>query len=194
MYKRKDHFYTKAKKEGYRSRAAYKLMEIQNKYRIIKPGNQILDIGCAPGSWLEVVKIITKSRGTMVGVDLLPLDPIDGVHLISGDIHDQVVHQKIIAIRESFDLLLCDAAPNLSGNKITDQHNHYRLIKAVLDFSHSVLKPGGKLLCKVFQSPQLKELTAQFRQAFNQNKIIKLDSTRKSSAEMYLLGLGWKGS
>lgn len=190
----KDQYVQKARKSGYRARAAYKLEEIDQKYRLIRPGQLIIDLGAAPGSWSQyVVKKMDKSSHLMM-LDLLPFDPIEGAELFQGDFTEQASLDRIQTWSggEQFDLVLSDMAPNITGIALQDQARYERLLESVLEFCQSSLRPGGVLLTKFFEGESAQGIRAQMKKQFNQLKTIKPDASRSNSKELYLLALNRK--
>ncbi|RMF96533.1 MAG: RlmE family RNA methyltransferase [Candidatus Schekmanbacteria bacterium] len=190
MYNRKDSYYRKAKKEGYRSRAAYKLIEINDKYKLLKKGMIVADIGCAPGGWSQVALDKVGSKGKVIGVDILTIKPLgnENYHFINGDFTSLEIMETI---KETagvpFDLVLSDISPNTTGIKVRDQALSLEICQLVFRFSLSVLKEGGDLLMKIFQSDDMKTLVSELRNSFEKVKIVKPKSSRKESGEVYLL-------
>jgi 23S rRNA (uridine2552-2'-O)-methyltransferase len=189
----KDSFYNKAKKEGFRARSAYKLDEIQERYRVIKKGDKVLDLGAAPGSWLQVEAALTGETGTVVGIDLLPIDPIPAgnVSLRQGDIRDLEVNRLLSeAGISAFDVITSDIAPNLSGIKEVDNANVQDLYIAVLKVVKEALRKGGNFLIKLFFSPQLGDMSADLKPLFTNVTIFKPKASRGVSSEVYLVCTG----
>ncbi len=190
----KDPYVQKARKSGYRARAAYKLEEIDQKYRLIRPGQLIIDLGAAPGSWSQyVLKKMDKSSRLMM-LDLLPFDPIEGAELFQGDFTEQASLDRIKTWSgdAQFDLVLSDMAPNITGIALQDQARYERLLDSVLEFCQSSLRPGGNLLTKFFEGESAQAIRAQMKAQFNQLKTIKPDASRSNSKELYLLALNRK--
>ncbi|RQD90865.1 RlmE family RNA methyltransferase, partial [Methanosalsum natronophilum] len=162
----KDQYYWKAKSEGYRSRASYKLQQINSKFNVIKEHDNVIDLGAAPGGWLQVAKEI--SDGTIVGVDLKRIKPIDGVETIKGDITKDFTINKILAILEDekADVVICDAAPNLSGNWSLDHARSIGLSESAFECAKKVLKPGGTFVFKVFQGDMFKNFLDDIKKEF----------------------------
>ncbi len=187
-----DPYVRRARQEHYRSRAAYKLIEIDAKDRLFSAGQTVLDLGAAPGSWTQVVQARIQPGGKIIAVDLLELEPLPGVAFVRGDIRDEKVLARIqILLGESkADLVLSDMAPNLSGVGPSDQWRSVELCEFVLDFARRWLKPGGTLLVKAFQGSGYAEFLAAMRRAFATVVSRKPKASRDESAEMYLLGRG----
>jgi 23S rRNA (uridine2552-2'-O)-methyltransferase len=183
-----------AQKEGYRARAAYKLMEIDDKDKLIKPGMTVVDLGSAPGSWSQVAVQRLKGHGKVIALDILDMQPIGGVTFIQGDFREEsvlrVLEQKIN--NTQVDLVIADMAPNISGVKDVDQAGAAYLTELALDFSKDWLKPGGNFLVKVFIGAGFEEILQNMRQMFDKVVTRKPKASRDRSSEVYLLGLGRK--
>ncbi len=190
-----DEYVMKAQKEGYRSRAAYKLLEIQEKDRIIKQGMTVIDLGAAPGSWSMIAKQLVGSKGEVIALDILPMDPIVGVNVIQGDFTDDEVYQKLLKMVENspVDLVISDMAPNISGIKGVDQARSVHLVELAWELAQQVLKPKGVFLAKVFQGSGVEELIAELRPRFKKLKIRKPKASRARSREVYILGIDFLG-
>lgn len=165
-----DHYVHMAQKDGYRARAAYKLLEINQKDKLIKPGTVLADLGSAPGSWSQVAAKLVGKTGAVFALDILPMDAIDGVSFIQGDFREDAVLEQFEALLDNrpLDLVICDMAPNMSGNAVTDQARSFYLCELALDFASQHLKPGGSFLVKVFQGAGYQEYTAAMREIFCQ--------------------------
>lgn len=150
-----DPYVQKAKAEGYRSRAAYKLLELDKKDRLLAPGRLVVDLGAAPGSWSQVAAAKLGARGRVVAVDILPMEPLPGVHFVQGDFREQAVLEALLLAlgKRKADLVISDLAPNISGIAVSDQARAMHLAELALEFARQCLKPGGALLVKVFQGP-----------------------------------------
>ena len=184
---RKDYFYKKARKEGYRSRAAFKLKQISEKFNLIKKGNTVVDLGAAPGGWLQVAKEL--SGGKVVGVDLLQIEEIEGVETIKGDIRLDATVEKIREkIKEGADVVLCDAAPNLSGNWSYDHARSIDLASSALECARKILKTGGGFAVKVFQGDMFPGYLDEMRTYFAKVQAFSPEASRKPSAEIYVIG------
>ncbi len=183
-----------AQKEGYRARAAYKLMEIDDKDKLIKPGMTVVDLGSAPGSWSQVAVQRLKGQGKVIALDILDMQPIGGVTFIQGDFREEsvlrVLEEKIN--NTQVDLVIADMAPNISGVKDVDQAGAAYLTELALDFSKDWLKPGGNFLVKVFIGAGFEEILQNMRQMFDKVVTRKPKASRDRSSEVYLLGLGRK--
>lgn len=194
-YTRKDHYYKRAKKEGYPSRSAYKLKEIHQKMKLIRGGDYVVDVGCSPGGWSQVALEITGKRGRVVGIDILDTCKVRGdtYRFIQGNIEDQESGKKILKILgRKADLVISDAAPNTSGIKFTDHARSISLVRSILSFGHTLLKEGGTFLAKVFDGEETEELVKEMRISFDVVKRERLRSTRKESYEIYLVAKGFK--
>jgi len=189
-----DPYVQKAKAEGYRSRAAYKLMEMDQKDRLLAPGQLVVDLGAAPGSWSQVAAAKLGSKGRVVAVDLLPMEPLPRVHFVQGDFREQeVLDALLLALGGSkADLVICDLAPNISGIGMSDQARSIYLAELALEFARQCLKPGGSLLVKVFQGAGFTEFLTAMRKSFAKVGSRKPEASRGRSSEMYLLGKGLK--
>ncbi|EGZ47423.1 RlmE family RNA methyltransferase [Neisseria wadsworthii] len=185
-----DHYVHKAQKDGYRARAAYKLLEINEKDKLIKQGTVLADLGSAPGSWSQVAAKLAGSDGAVFALDILPMEPVEGVSFIQGDFREEGVLQEFESLLggRPLDLVICDMAPNMSGNSVTDQARSYYLCELALDFARNHLKTGGCFLVKVFQGAGYQEFTAQMREVFQSVQVRKPDASRNRSSEIYLLG------
>jgi len=183
-----------AQKEGYRARAAYKLMEIDDKDKLIKPGMTVVDLGSAPGSWSQVAVQRLKGQGKVIALDILDMQPIGGVTFIQGDFREEsvlrILEEKIN--KTPVDLVIADMAPNISGVKDVDQAGAAYLTELALDFSKDWLKPGGNFLVKVFIGAGFEEILQNMRQMFDKVVTRKPKASRDRSSEVYLLGLGRK--
>jgi 23S rRNA (uridine2552-2'-O)-methyltransferase len=189
----KDSVYRKAMKAGYRARAAYKLLEIQQKSGIIRPDDNVVDLGAAPGSWLQVIRDLT--RGKVIGVDLNPIVPMEGVTTITGDFTDSLIQERI---REEaggiVNVVVSDAAPKLSGQKSYDQARAVGLGEDALAFACTILKPGGNLVIKSFQGELFADLLAEVRKHFYSVRGYRTKASRKGSAEVYIIAKNFKGT
>ena len=187
-----DPYVQRAKAEGYRSRASFKLMEIDDRDRLIRPGDVVVDLGAAPGGWSQVAAQRMKSHGRVVALDLLEMDPLHGVEFIQGDFREEnVLHQlENMLGGEKVGLVLSDMAPNISGVPVSDQARVMYLAELGLEFSRNWLKPEGAFLVKVFQGYGYEEFVREMRQTFNVVASRKPDASRDRSSEVYLLGKG----
>ncbi|MBC7086396.1 MAG: TRAM domain-containing protein [Methanomethylovorans sp.] len=184
---RRDIYYWRAKEEGYRSRAAFKLLQINQKFSIIKEGDTVVDLGAAPGGWLEVAKKL--SGGKVIGVDLQRISPIEGVETIKGDITSEATINKILKLvgEEGADTVICDAAPNLSGSWNYDHGRSVDLAKSALQCAAKILKPGGNFTVKVFQGDLFKNYLDEVSNNFTYTKSFSPVASRSQSAEIYVV-------
>ncbi len=189
-----------AQKEGYRARAVYKLKEIDESEKLIRPGQVIVDLGCTPGSWSQYVRNKLAGmegggiNGTIIGLDMLPMDPIADVHFIQGDFREQEVLDRLEDVLEGrkVDLVLSDMAPNLSGVAITDAARVEHIIDLAIEFAQAHMKPSGALLVKCFNGTGFTQLVEKFRQEFKTVSQKKPKASRDKSSEIFLLGKGLK--
>lgn len=189
-----DHFVKLAHKDGYRSRAAYKLLEVNDKYTMIKPGMTVVDLGAAPGSWSQIAGKIVGSKGLVVASDILPMDALADVNFLQGDFREQEVFDELLKILDgrTVDVVISDMAPNTSGNTAVDQPRMIYLCELALDFSKRVLGPKGQFLVKVFQGEGFDEYRKSIVETFEVLKTVKPQASRPRSKEVYLLGQGRK--
>lgn len=189
-----DPFVQRAKREGYRSRASYKLMEIDDRDRLLKPGMTVVDLGCAPGGWSQVARQRMGKQGTVVGIDLLPMIPLEGVTFVQGDFRDVVVGQRLQELygNRAVDLVLSDLAPNISGVALYDQARAAELWELALEFSQAVLSSQGKFLVKAFHGADFESYVRNMRAVFKRVVTRKPAASRDRSSEVYLLGEGLK--
>lgn len=195
-YNRKDKLYERAKEEGYRSRAAYKLLELNKKYSILRPGMKVFDLGAWPGGWTQVASVAVGGRGIVVALDLVALDPLPeaNVHLICGDAREQSNINAALQIAGSrFDVVISDMSPKLTGIKEADQAGTVGCAELAQYVAGQVLKDGGDLVLKVFKGNDTELFVRQLRSAFAKVMRVELDSTRKTSNEYYVVGKGFKG-
>lgn len=186
-----DEFVKRAQKDGYRARAAYKLLEIDDKDKLIKPGMTVVDLGSTPGSWSQVAVQRIKGQGRVIALDILEMHPIPGVEFICGDFREETVLQQLEASLNGklVDLVIADMAPNMSGLKDVDQAGAAYLTELALDFCQHWLKPGGSFLVKVFIGSGFDEIVKQMRGQFAKVVTRKPKASRDRSSEVYLLGL-----
>ncbi|MET0101449.1 MAG: 23S rRNA (uridine(2552)-2'-O)-methyltransferase RlmE [Sedimenticola sp.] len=184
-----DEFVKRAQKDGYRSRAVYKLLEIQEKDRIIKPGQVVVDLGAAPGGWSQVAEKIVGDKGRVVALDILPMDSIAGVDFIQGDFREEEPLQQLrdLLDGQAVDLVISDMAPNVSGMNAVDQPRAMYLCELALEFAREVLKPGGGLVVKVFQGEGFDEYIRDMRSSFGKVVTRKPKASRPRSREVYLV-------
>jgi 23S rRNA (uridine2552-2'-O)-methyltransferase len=190
-----DVYVQRAKAEGFRSRAAYKLKEIAERDKLLKPGQVVVDLGAAPGGWSQVAAATLGARGRVIALDLLPMEPLRNVIFLQGDFREDAVVgalERELAGRP-IDLVLSDMSPNISGIALSDQARAMYLAELALEFSVKQLKPGGSLLVKVFQGSGFQEFLRTMRGSFAQVVTRKPEASRGRSNEMYLLGRQCKG-
>ncbi len=188
-----DHYSRRAKKESFPARSVYKLKEIQRKYNLIKKGDKVLDLGCAPGSWLLYAANITGKTGLVVGIDLKPVSTKMPAHVrtYSGDILS--IDDEIFGSSEKdFNVVMSDMAPATTGNKNVDAARSFNLCQAALTIAEKRLIPGGSFVCKIFQGDDFQVFLDSVRLTFEKYKIFKPKSCRKASKEIYIIGLGKK--
>jgi|TARA_B110000902_G_C14289291_1_gene580223 23S rRNA (uridine2552-2'-O)-methyltransferase len=190
-----DQYVKQAQKLGYRSRACFKLLEIQEKDRLIKLGNLVIDLGSAPGGWSQVAADLVGHKGRVIASDILPMDSLAGVEFLKGDFTEAAVFEELLALidNDCVDLVISDMAPNLSGVKDVDQPQAMYLVELALDMAKQVLKPGGALVAKVFQGEGFDEYYKEVRLVFTRVVTRKPDSSRARSREVYMVATGYKG-
>ena len=190
-----DQYVKQSQADGYRSRASYKLIEIDDKYRLLKPGCRLLDLGCAPGGWTQVAAERVGSNGFILASDILPMDALPEVTFIQGDFSaDQVFDRLLHQIGEDgLDLVLSDMAPNLSGVKNIDQPRSMLLVELAFDIACRTLRPGGSFLTKVFHGEGFDQFVRDSRSAFGRITTVKPSASRSRSRETYLLGRDFLG-
>ncbi|NMB79544.1 MAG: RlmE family RNA methyltransferase [Methanomicrobiales archaeon] len=186
-----DKTYLRAKHEGYRSRAAYKLMEIQKKFEIIRSDDNIVDLGAAPGSWMQVLRSLTD--GKVVGIDLNPIALLEGCESLVGDLNDPEIQQEAVSLLGVVNVVVCDAAPKLSGHKAYDQARIIELNEQALKFACNVLKTGGNFAVKSFQGTDFPEFYADVKTHFHSVKTMNTKSSRKGSTELYVIAKNFYG-
>jgi len=197
VYDRKDHFHQRAKREGYRSRAAFKLLEIQQSQRLLRPGQKVIDLGCWPGGWLQVAAEAVGRRGRVVGVDRAAIDPpLENENVIAfcADLTEPTVSKELLErLGGPADVLLSDAAPKLSGIRAADQAREGALLEAIEALLGDLLRAGGALLIKILEGPDALLVERRLRGEFETAKTVKPSASRRGSSERYLLGRGYKG-
>ncbi len=195
-YIRKDRLYQKAKEEGYRSRAAYKLLELDKRYRLLKPGQKVLDLGCWPGGWSQVALQKVGKAGKVVGMDLAPIKNFSSPHpqfqFIQGDIYDAEMTRNILNPLGEFDLVLSDAAPKLTGIAVTDHQKALELTQLILKLTQKVLRSGGDFVLKFFTSNELILALKTFTMGFEKADRTQLEASRTGSSEQYFIGKSFK--
>lgn len=190
-----DPYVKKAQLDGYRSRASYKLIEINEKDKLYRSGSVVMDLGSAPGGWSQVVAPIVGESGRVIASDILPMDGLDGVTFIQGDFTDEAVYDQILNTLEGdqVDTVISDMAPNMSGVNTTDQYASMYLVELALDMARNVLKPGGSFCAKVFQGVGYEEYIKDVRSSFEKVIVRKPAASRPRSREVYLVAKGFKG-
>jgi 23S rRNA (uridine2552-2'-O)-methyltransferase len=189
-----DPYVARAKREGFRSRAAYKLAEIDDKYRLLRPGTRVVDLGAAPGGWSEVAARRVGASGRVVALDILDMKPIPGVEFLKLDFLDETAPARLKAtLGGKVDVVLSDMAANATGHRQTDHIRIMALAEAAAHFAREVLAPGGSFLCKVLQGGTEVALLAELKRDFASVKHVKPQASRSDSAELYLLARGFRG-
>ncbi len=189
-----DPYVARAKREGYRSRAAYKLLEIDEKYKILKPGQRVVDLGAAPGGWSQIAAKVVGAKGKVVGIDLLPIDPMPGVEFIELDFLDESAPGRLIdMLGGPADVVMSDMAANTTGHKKTDHLRIIGLAEAAIYFAREILAPGGAFIAKVFQGGTENQLLADLKRDFAVVRHVKPAASRADSAELYVMATGFRG-
>lgn len=190
----RDPYVQQARRDGWRSRAVYKLEQIDQKERILRPDMVCVDVGSAPGSWSQYVTKKLKGRARIVAVDILPMDSLPDVDFILGDfLNEAVFIQMLKAIGdEGVDLVMSDIAPNITGTRVVDQPRSMYLVELALDLARRVLKPGGNFICKVFQGAGIDEFVIDTRKSFERVKVMKPKASRAGSREVYLVARNYQ--
>ena len=192
----KDEYVLRARREGYRSRASYKLLEIDEKFGLFRPGSVVVDLGAAPGGWTQIAVNKSGPKGFVVGLDLLNIEPLDGATFIEGDFTEENVLAELMAVLQDrpVDLVISDMAPNLSGMREIDQPLAMYLTELAMEFACSTLRPGGVLVMKCFEGSGIHSIREGIRNNFNQLNNFKPKASRGKSREIYVLGRKFKGS
>jgi len=187
-----DPYVVRAKAEGWRSRAAFKLMEIDDRFHLLKRGVKVIDLGCAPGGWMQIA--LKRGASFVAGVDLLPVDPMQGAELLQADFTDPAVSQQLLDMMESKpDVVLSDLAHNTVGHRQTDHLKIMALLEMASDFALDNLRPGGAFVAKAFQGGETEHLLLKLKLSFDTVKHMKPKSSRADSSEIYIVALGFKG-
>jgi 23S rRNA (uridine2552-2'-O)-methyltransferase len=187
-----DPFVSQARALGYRSRAAFKLTEIDDRFHLVRRGARVIDLGCAPGGWLQVA--IARGAGAVAGVDLLEVDPLPGAVILQGDFTEEGMDGRLIAaLGGAPDVILSDMAPNTTGHRRTDHLRIAGLIEAAAEFAIASLRPGGSLLVKAFQGGETAEIVTRLKTGFAEVRHVKPKASRAESSELYLFARGFRG-
>jgi len=190
---RKDQYRRLAKDQGYRARSAYKLLQLNSSYHILKRGNKVIDLGCAPGGWLQVATKEVGSTGKVVGIDLKPVEPVASAVVLEGSIEDSVMLEKIAGILGGkTDVVLSDLAPNVSGVWDIDHARQMALSTIALNLARQVLRTGGSAVFKVFEGDMLSEFRAELNKSFDRALLSKPSASRQQSSELYIVCLEFK--
>lgn len=195
-YDRKDAFYQRAKREGFRSRAAYKLDELQRGHHLLRRGDRVVDLGCWPGGWMQVAAEAIGPAGRVVGVDVAEMEPLpyENSVAIQGDLSEAAVIQRVLdTLGGPADVLLSDAAPKLTGVRATDRAHEEALLEAIEALVPQLLRPGGTLVAKLLDAPESQAFVARLRKRFASARITKSQATRKGSSEKYLIARSFLG-
>ena len=190
----RDPYVQRAQSGGWRSRAVFKLEEIDQRERLLKPGAFCLDLGAAPGAWSQYARGRVGPKGRVVASDILPMEPLDGVEFVQGDFREDEVFGRVLSLlpESQVDVVLSDMAPAMSGVDVTDQARSMHLAEIALDMARRVLKPGGDALIKVFQGSGFEDLVKGARHEFGRVKVVKPQASRARSPEMYLLAMKFR--
>lgn len=190
-----DPFVKQAQKDGYRSRSAYKLVELNDKDRLFRPGMRVLDLGSAPGGWSQVAGRLVGAKGRILATDILPMDPLPNVDFIQGDFNDEAIVAQLLGWLGGgrFDLIVCDIAPNLSGIDSADQAASMYFLELALDTVRRTLKPGATFVAKMFQGAGSDLYLKDLRASFDKVSIRKPAASRKESREVYVVAKGFRG-
>jgi 23S rRNA (uridine2552-2'-O)-methyltransferase len=196
-YQRKDVFHQRAKREGFRSRAAYKLDELQREHRLLQPGDRVVDLGCWPGGWMQVAAEQVGPSGRVVGIDLAEVDPLPFENSVAlcGDLAAPDAAARILeALGRPADVLLSDAAPKLTGIRATDRAREEALLEAIEALVPQLLRRGGSLVAKLLEAPEAQAVANRLRARFESARVTKSQATRKGSSEKYLIARGFRGA
>jgi 23S rRNA (uridine2552-2'-O)-methyltransferase len=189
-----DEYVKRAQRDGYRSRAVYKLLEIQERDRLLQPGQTVVDLGAAPGGWSQIANKIVGERGQVVALDILPMEPLEGIAIIEGDFREEAVLGELRGLLQGrpVDLVISDMAPNISGMSAVDQPKAIHLCELALDFAREALRPGGAMVIKVFQGEGFDAFLKEVRAAFGKVSARKPKASRPESREVYLVATDFK--
>lgn len=194
-YRFQDHYFHRAKKDHYLARAFYKLEEIQNRHKLMRPGDRVLDLGAAPGSWVQLASGVVGPRGRVVAVDIKPIEhSFEGnVTVLREDVHEDAFLEQLLRDHAPFDAVLSDMAPATSGIRSADSARSSLLFERALVVAEGVLRPGGHFLGKIFQGSEFHDLLVRVKRLFRRVKVVKPDASKKMSKEIYILGMEYKG-
>lgn len=190
----KDPYFRLAKEQGYRARSAFKLLELDRKFKLLKPGLTVVDLGAAPGSWAQVAAAAVGTSGRVVGVDLSPIEPLPGVDVLQGDICLPATAERVRErLGGAADVVLSDLAPQTTGIKVADHLRQIVLAECALNLARGILKPGGAFVTKVFQGGDFDAFVAETRRHFASVRVSVPPATRQESREVFVVGTGYKG-
>jgi 23S rRNA (uridine2552-2'-O)-methyltransferase len=190
---RKDHYRKLAKDQGLRARSAYKLQQLNDSYHLLKKGSKVIDLGCAPGGWLQIATRLVGATGKVVGIDLKPVEPVVGAVIMQGNIEDPEMKVRISeTLGGKADVLLSDLAPNVSGVWDIDHARQISLTQTALQFGGTVLKVGGSAIFKVFEGDMLDDLKAELKQNFGKVQLSKPSASRQESSELYVVCMDFR--
>jgi 23S rRNA (uridine2552-2'-O)-methyltransferase len=189
-----DPYVRRAKQEGWRSRAVYKLVEMQERHRLMKPGGAVLDLGAAPGAWSQYAASVVRQKGRVIAVDLLEMDPIAGVEFVQGDFREPETLGKVLSCiaKQRLDLVMSDMAPNISGNRSVDQPRSMYLAELTVDLAGQVLKPGGSMVLKLFHGEGFDDFVRSARRRFGSVRVRKPAASRTQSRETYMVATNFR--
>lgn len=192
--KKREHFYKQAKKDGYRARSAYKLLQIHRKFHLIKSGDVVVDLGAAPGGWSQIAHKLVQPNGKVVGIDLSPIKPFEDVIFLKGDMNKDEMIQRIFESVdfEPVDVVLSDMSPNISGNYSMDHARSIHLASQGLKAAKELLSDGGSFVCKVFMGELIDDLVSEIRGSFGMVKQYSPKASRKSSSEQYIIAKSFR--
>ena len=192
--KKKEFFYKEAKRSGYRARSAYKLKQIQKKFKLINKSDFVIELGAAPGGWSQVTREILNNQGKIIGIDLLSIKPINGIQFLQSDLTKKstIIKIKNLVGNNKIDVILSDMSPNISGNYSIDHANSIYLCKQTLDLAYKILKTDGNFLCKIFMGEEFNDFVKIIKNDFKIVKLYSPPASRKSSSEIYLIGKFFK--
>lgn len=190
----RDPYVKRAHAEGWRSRAVFKLSELQGKEKLLKPGDVVVDLGAAPGAWSQFAAGVVGRGGRVLALDILPMDPVPGVEILTGDFREEPVMQALLASLAGtpVDLVMSDMAPNMSGTRVVDQPRAMYLAELAADFASQVLRPGGNLVVKLFQGEGFQEYVEAVRQRFASVRLRKPGASRSGNRETYLVARNFR--